>query len=262
MPDARPRHPDGVLVGAESITFAGDGPRGALLLHGFNDTPQSVRALSCWLRDAGWGVQAPLLPGHGRGPAAFAAEGRAEAWWAAARAAWRAVCARYAKPVLMGQSMGGALAVTLAAESPPAAMVLFAPYLALGVRARALSTLWPLAQVVVPTLRGDPERGILDPDARAQALGGGAFTPRSVHELRRVVERARAAAPSLRSPVLMVQGRNDYRVSGSLARRSFARLGSLDKTLVWREGVGHVVAADAGREELFGVVGEWLARRV
>jgi len=260
--DVRPRHADGVLVGAESLVFEQDGPRGALLLHGFNDTPQSVGALARWLREAGWSVHAPLLPGHGRGPAVFAAEGRAEAWWDAARASWQALRARYPTAVVMGQSMGGALAITVAAELPAAAVVLFAPYLSMGMRARSVSRLWPIARLVVPELRGDPTRGILDPEARAAALGGGAFTPQAVNELRRVVDRAREAAGALRSPVLMIQGRNDYRVSSSSARRGFARIGSADKTLIWRDGVGHVVAADAGREEVFTLVDEWMAARL
>ena len=154
------------------------------------------------------------------------------------------------------------MAVTLAVERPAAAVVLFAPYLSMGLPARAVSRMWPVVRLAMPTLRGDPTRGILDPVARAEALGGGAFTPETVNELRRVVDHARAVSGALRSPVLMVQGRDDYRVSRASARRGFARLGASDKTLLWRDDVGHVVVADAGRDELFVVVEEWLAGRV
>jgi carboxylesterase len=260
--DLRPRHADGVLVGAESIVLDRDGPRGVLILHGFNDTPQSVGALAQWMHAAGWGVRAPLLPGHGRTPAAFAAEGSAEAWVAAARAEWAALRARYATVVVMGQSMGGALAVLLAAEDPPAGVVLFAPYLAMGRRARLLSRSWPLWRLFVPALRGKPERGLVDPVARSQSLGGGPFPLRMVAELRAVVDRARGVAGRVRAPVLVIQGRRDYRVPARSVRRGFSVLGSSDKTLVWREGVGHVVAADAGREEVFGLVELWLRARV
>lgn len=210
----------------------------------------------------GWGMRAPLLPGHGHTRQVFADQARAAAWLAAARAEWAALRARYARPVLMGQSMGGALAVVLAAESPPAALVLFAPYLRMGWRARALARAWPLTQWVLPWITGQPERSLLDPVARAAARGVGGSTPRTVNELRQLVAAARRAAPAVRVPVLVVQGRNDYRVPSRSVRTGFAALGSPDKTLLWREGVGHVVAADRGREEVFALVQAWLGERL
>jgi len=250
-------------VGAESIRLDTDGPRGVLILHGFNDTPQSVRALAEWMHAAGWGVRAPLLPGHGRTRVEFEASGGAAAWMATAREAWAEVQARYPTAVVMGQSMGGALAVWLAAQRPaPTAVVLFAPYLAMGFRARLLSYLWPVWRVLLPELRGKPERGLVDREARSRSLGGGAFTPRMVGELRQVVDRARGVAGRVLAPVLVVQGRRDYRVPASSVRSGFGVIGSSDKTLVWRDGVGHVVAADVGREGVFDLVGEWLRGRV
>jgi carboxylesterase len=261
-PRVRERRADGVLVGAEAIQLESDGDRGVLLVHGFNDTPQSVRAMAQALHAAGWAVHVPLLPAHGRTPAVFTAEGRADAWIAALRTAWSALRARYPTAVLAGQSMGGALAVILAAEAPPKALVLLAPYLHMRWYVRWLSWVWPLWSLVMPRLHGDPERGLLDPDARARALGGESFTPRMVAELRRVIDKARGSSPRVRAPVLTVHARRDYRISSPSALRGFARLGSVDKTLVWRNETGHVVAADRGREEVFGIVLEWLARTV
>ena len=45
----------------------GEGPRRALLLHGFPGTPGEVRPLAEWLSGRGYRVTAPLLPGFGMG---------------------------------------------------------------------------------------------------------------------------------------------------------------------------------------------------
>lgn len=249
-------------MGAESIRLDREGPRGALLLHGFTDTPQSLRAMAESLYAAGWGVHAPLLPAHGRPREVFARQARAVDWIAAARQAWAELRSRYAAPVLMGQSMGGALSVILASEAPPTALVLFAPYLHMGRRARMVARLWPAATCIAPWIRGVPERGLRDPVARASSLGLGVSTPRTIAELRRVVDAARAVAFAVRVPVLVVQGRDDYRVPSRAVQSGFAALGSADKTLLWRDGVGHVVAADGDTDALATLVRQWLDSKV
>jgi carboxylesterase len=253
---------DGIVAGAESIALEGEGDRAILLLHGFNDTPQSLAHLARALHADGWMVSAPLLPHHGRGARELAQYGNADAWIAAARDAWAAL--RHTSPhaVLAGQSMGGALAVILAAECPPSALVLLAPYLHMGPLPRLLSTVWPLWQLVVPVLVASPRNSVRDPVARAQSLGSGQFTPRLVAELREVADRAWGVLSTIQVSTLTIQGREDYRIPSPTAARAFARLGAADKTLVWLDGVGHVVAADACRDDVAARVRAWLGERV
>ena len=71
--DARPPGVDGVVPGAEGFTLEGSTGRALLMLHGFGDTPQTLRYLGGRLHAAGFTVRAPLLPGHGRGLRDFAA---------------------------------------------------------------------------------------------------------------------------------------------------------------------------------------------
>lgn len=254
--------PDGVVIGAEPIQLVGAGDRGVLIVHGFNDTPQSVRELAESLHAAGWGVHAPLLAHHGRTTDEFLRGANAAEWIAQVQREWRAVQRRYPRAVLIGQSMGGALATITAADAPPAALVLLAPYFSLSRRARWLSWVWPVWSLFMPRLQGDLTRSLKDPSARERSIGGEYFSPRTVAELRRVVDAAGRASGRVRVPTLFVHSREDYRIPSSAAMRGFAALGSMDKTLVWREQAGHIVAADRGREELFRVVQEWLAARV
>jgi carboxylesterase len=253
---------DGIIVGAGPIELQGTSDRAMLLLHGFNDTPQSVAHLAHALHAAGWTVSVPLLPHHGRAPEIFARDGNADEWLAEARVAWQSVRERSARPVLAGQSMGGAIALILAAEIPPAAVVLLAPYIAMSPLARALSSVWPLWALAVPILRSDPQRGFRDAAARKAHLGGYRFTPRLVAQLRRVVQKARKALADVRAPTLVIHARTDYRIPSASALRAFSSLGASDKTLIWREDTGHVLAADGGREHVATVVAEWLDQRI
>lgn len=253
---------DGIVVGAQTIYLRGTGSRGALLLHGFNDTPQSLSHLAHALHARGWTVRAPLLASHGRGFETFRREGAARLWLDDARQAWRELRAESSDAVLIGQSMGGAIAVVLSTEAPPRALVLLAPFLQVQWLARVLASVWPLWGLAVPTLLANPHRGMLDAAARSENLGTGLFTPRLVRELARVTAAAWACLPRLSVPTLALQARSDYRVPPRHAARAFARIGAPDKTLEWIEGSGHIIAADARRDAIVARVSAWLDARL
>ena len=74
-----PVGPGGIIAGAEPFELAGSPTHAVLVIHGFGDTPQTVRRLADHLHRAhGWTVRAPLLPGHGRTLADFDAHGSAD----------------------------------------------------------------------------------------------------------------------------------------------------------------------------------------
>ena len=76
---------DGIVVGAEPVTLTGTRPGAVLLLHGYNDSPQSLHFIAAALHAGGWSVRVPLLPGHGRRLQDWAATNATE-WENAARA--------------------------------------------------------------------------------------------------------------------------------------------------------------------------------
>ena len=261
---ARSRATDaaGVVVGAGSIHLQAPTDRGVLLLHGFNDTPQSVAPVAHALHARGWTVSAPLLPGHGRADDELERTGRGADWIDYVRSEWESFRARVPRAVLCGQSMGGAIAVIIAVEAPPRALVLLAPYLSMGRLPRLGAAVWRLGQLFVPVLVSDGRRAMRDEAARERSLGRGVFNPRLVAELKRVVNAARRALPSVRVPTLTVHSRGDYRIPSKSARHAFAELQTTDKTIVWRDDAGHVLAADRGHDELAAMIGAWLDERV
>ena len=242
-----PVGPAGIVAGAEpfELPARADAP-GLLLLHGFGDTPQTLRYLAAALHAAGFGVRVPLLPGHGRTLAEFARSG-ADAWLGHARGELDAVMARHARVGVVGLSMGGALAATLAAATPGVrALALLAPYLSMPRTVRRLARIHPLLTLGAPYLPGRGERSIHDPAEASRNLAYGVVTPRLLRELLTVVERAQAALPGLRAPTLMLQSCEDNRIPMEAAEREFARIGAPDRQLEWLDGCGHLITVDHG----------------
>ena len=253
--------PDGVIRGAEPIALDGSPTHAVLLLHGFNDTPQSVGYLATALHAAGWTVRAPLLPGHGRDLLAMSS-GRATSWLDGARRAYDALRATHDTVVLVGQSMGAALAVQLAVEPPePPALVLLAPFIGVPPRLSLKFAASRIPQAAIPyRVSTGGELSIHDPDARDQALGTGVVTARVLHELQKVARRAEAVLPDVRSPVLYLQSVEDNRVRAVDAKRNFDRLGSETRELRWIEGAGHIIAVDYCRDEVARRTIDWIVR--
>jgi carboxylesterase len=249
----------GIIAGAEPIALVSpNAPMGVVVLHGFGDTPQTVESLAHALHTRGFDVVAPLLPGHGRTLRAFGASTRAE-WLTAARAAHREMRARHAHVALVGLSLGGALAVSVAADDPElAALVLLAPYVDAPQWLRLLTRAWPAIGVLLPYVGGDPVRSIHDPEARAAALGYGATTPKLVHELILAADDARAVLPRVTAPTLYIQSREDNRITVRVATRAFAAIGAKRKRLELVTDCGHVLTVDYCRERVTSLVLEWL----
>ena len=254
--------PDGIVTGASPIDLPADGRYGLLLLHGFGDTPQTLRYLADHLHAQGWAVRAPLLPGHGRTLDAFASS-RADQWVDYAREELVKLRARYESVAIVGLSMGGALATILAADARDVrALVLLAPYLSMPTRLRRAASVHRTLTVLFPFLRGGGDRSIRDPNEAARNLAYGFATPRLVYELRRVVDRARAAAPAVSTPTLVVQSRQDNRIPPDAAERSFNLFRAPDRRLLWTEGNGHIITVDYGRQAVFAAVADWLETHV
>src|SRR5438105_672774 len=247
-----------IIKGAETIDLQEEGSHGVLLLHGFGDTPQTLSLLAARLSGAGYGVLAPLLPGHGRDMAAFR-RARAEEWIAAAKSSLQRMRERYAAVSVVGLSMGGALAVLIAADTAAiASLVLISPYLGMPIRVRvAAATCWLWGPIAGEINARNP-RSIHDPIERARNLAYGAVTGRTLSELAKVVRRSRKALPNVTAPTLVILSKEDPRVVPAVAEFALRTLGARDKKLVWTEGAGHIITVDYGRERVFSEVEKWL----
>jgi carboxylesterase len=160
---------------------------------------------------------------------------------------------------VVGLSMGGALAVLLAAEvRDVSALVLMAPYLGMPRLLRLAAATHRLWGRLAGELNGRNPRSIHDPIEREKNLAYGAVTGHALFELSRVMTRARKALPAVTAPTLIVQSREDPRVAPEIAQFALEQLGAKEKRLVWTEGAGHIITVDYGRERVFSEVEKWL----
>ncbi len=247
-----------VIRGAQTIDLQEEGSPGVLLLHGFGDTPQTLALLARKLHKSGYSLYAPLLPGHGRSIDAFD-KSRATDWVAAAKSALIEMRSRHDSVSIVGLSMGGALAVLLAAElNDIPALVLIAPYLGMPRRLRlAASTHWAWGRLAGAVNARNPQ-SIRDPIEREKNLAYGAVTGRALFELWKVVRLARGSLSRVNSPTLIIQSREDPRCAPEVAEFALKSLGAREKELVWTEGAGHIITVDYGRERVFNEVERWL----
>ena len=253
---------DGVIVGAEPIDLPIAGAHGVLMLHGAGDTPQSFRALAPHLHEQGFSVRAPLLHGHGRELAALRGEDvSANAWLKQANDEFEQLRASHERVSIVGLSMGGALAATVAAQRDDvASLVLLAPYLEMPPVISRLASTAALWGWLVPYFSSRGEASIQDPDAAARALGHGILTPEVLRGLHEVVRRADRELPRVKAAALVIQSREDNRIPPESAERGFARLGSEEKRFVWTNGAGHVITVDYGYRRVFDLTTNWLER--
>jgi carboxylesterase len=247
-----------IIRGAQAIDLQEEGSPGVLLLHGFGDTPQTLSLLARRLHKSGYSVYAPLLPGHGRNTVAFQ-NSRAREWVAAAREAYEQMRLRHDTVSLVGLSMGGALAVLIAAEvDRMPALVLIAPYLGMPrILKAAAATHWVWGRLVGEINARSP-RSIHDPSEREKNLAYGSVTGRGLFELSRIVRMARKSLAKVKAPTLIIQSREDPRVAPGVAESALEALGAAEKKLVWVEGAGHIITVDYGRELVFSGVEKWL----
>ncbi len=257
-----PTGPDGVVMGTERIHLQGSSGRAALLLHGFNDTPQSMAYLAAAVHGAGYTVVAPRLPGHGVRLPDMARDARAAQWRSTVAHEYAQLRAAHDTVVVCGQSMGGALAVLLAAAHPELpALVLLAPFLGMsvGMQFQIVASMWWNFGAPYHIGTGG-ERSLHDPVARAQTLGPRVFTARMMNELRTVARAAERALPRVVAPTLYLQSREDNRISSEDAERHFAMVGSGEKEQRWVSGSGHIISADYCRDDVARQAIEWFER--
>jgi carboxylesterase len=211
----------------------------ALLVHGFPGTPAELRPLARSLLEIGWTVQAPLLPGFGPQIGTLP-QRQAEEWVAAVQAALIELQRQHWPVLLLGYSMGAALALQVAATQPPSGLALLAPFQQLGNRRQQLVGLLlkPFFRQLKPFQKtdfADPQvrRGIsnffsgldLDDPNVQQSLRELTVPVSILEQVQKVGRRATGQAWQVRLPTLTIQGTRDEVVDPAGSRKLLQRLG-------------------------------------
>ncbi|MEP7202414.1 MAG: alpha/beta fold hydrolase [Ilumatobacteraceae bacterium] len=159
-----------IIQGADPWSHVGEHHHGALVLHGFTGNPGSMRGVAEALADAGFHVEMPLLPGHGTSVDDMLPTRWAD-WAGEAEAAYQRLRQRVSDIVVCGLSMGGALALRIAADHPDIAGVVCINPVTQPQAAEVIEMLRGMADGGTPVLPGIGS-DIADPDAKESAYEG------------------------------------------------------------------------------------------
>ncbi|WP_022872334.1 alpha/beta hydrolase [Nesterenkonia alba] len=230
---------------------------GALIVHGFTSTTASVEPVAEAVRAAGFDAEVPLLPGHGTHWRDLAAT-EAGTILSAVDEAYHRLAERCATVVPVGLSMGGALALHIAAEHQLRGAAVINPALRLrrgtATAARLLAPIKP----TLPAIAGD----IAKPGVAEEAYP---VTPvRAVVALDHILTTARASLPRLAAdgtPVLLLRSPRDNVLGSASAQVLKKALSPEQLTEVILRRSQHVATLDEDAELLTRRITRFLAER-
>ncbi len=242
MPGAEPVHHDGSSVGI-------------LLCHGFTGSPQSLRPWAAHLAERGHTVALPLLPGHGTRWQDLQVTGWQD-WYATVDRELLVLRERCERVVVCGLSMGGALALRLAARHGDAVS---------GVAVVNPAVTFPRLQgYLLPVLRHllPSTRGLTDDIAKegTHELGYPRVPLHAAHSLVQLFDRVRTELPQVTQPLLVMHSRTDHVVPPGDSAYVLSRVSSHDVTETWLEHSYHVATLDHDAERIFTGTDAFVAR--
>lgn len=258
----------------EPFTLEGDST-GCLLVHGFGGSPAEMRPLGDYLHAQGYTVRGVQLPGHTGSLEALQGVTWRD-WYAALEADFTLMRARCARLVLVGFSLGGALALLLAHRRLCDSVVALATPLKLAGDWR-LGFL-PVARYVTPwyyplrdadfndplireqMLMREPSLDLDDPAVQQHLRELVRMPVGAIDELQQVLQRARRALPRVTVPVAAHYGLDDRQIPLDSAYILMQHLGSPQRSLRWWADTAHqLVEVGPHREAIFAQVAAFVA---
>ncbi len=250
-----------VIPGAGAWSADGTGTAGELgvvVLHGFTGNPITTRPLGERLAAEGRTVRVPRLPGHGTTPRDMAGTRYAD-WLAAAEHAVDEVLERCRAVVVAGLSMGGTIALDIAARRDVAGVVTInaAVVLPPNPLLPIMGVLQHLVPFVPPKLAGLAEDDVKKPGVSEQAYDR--VPMKAGYSLTRAIPRVRASLPQVHAPALVVNSAEDHSVDPGDADVIAAELGSTDVRRLVLADSYHIATLDNDQALLEDAVVDFLA---
>ena len=223
------QHPD-----LDGSTFFWPGnTTGVLLLHGFTATTVEVRPMASFLHDFGYTVSGPLLAGHGHSPAEMNQVSWRD-WLNSAEAAYQGLKDHCDHVFVLGESMGGLLALLLSAAHPDiAGTLVFAPALIVP-GLSAAEFLWPFKSYL-------PKKNV---DETMEWQGFNVVPLHAASQLRKLQRVVRRELNTIATPTLIFQGKLDHSIDPLSSLAVLEGIRSTEKELMWMEESTHCILID------------------
>jgi carboxylesterase len=229
-----------VIAGAETFLLKGN-EIGILLSHGFVGTPQSVREVGQLLNQYGYTVLAPRLTGHGTSSADLEQATYTD-WLDDLESAYLQLKETCDEIFVVGQSMGGALCLQLAAKFPEIKGV-----------ATINAALHVPAYEQYRNSRGPrfiPEAAPDIKDRSATEITYHEVPLTAIHELQKLLDLTIAQLGNVQIPVLTIVSAEDHVVPPSDSAQIIETVASEIKSQIVLKNSYHVATLDHDKEKI------------
>ncbi len=235
------------LAMTESFRSPGHGELariGVALCHGFTGSPLSVQAWGADLAASGFAVSMPLLAGHGTSWRELA-KTPWQHWYRDFEAAYLELRGSCDAVFVAGISMGGALALRVAALHPVAGLALVNPGLTFNDRRARYAGLLRYGMPSVPAIGNDIKKAHVTEGAYTRTPVAG------VQQLWQLFADTTKLLPQVSAPALIFRSTVDHVVPDSSIDVLRARIGSPEVELVPLENSYHVATMDNDAPHIF-----------
>ena len=237
----------------EPFTFEA-GPRAVLLLHGFTGHSADVRMLGRFLEKHGYTSHAPIYRGHGKAPEELIKTTPAD-WWVDVEAAFEYLIELgYKEIAVCGLSLGGALALKLAASKQVKAVIPMCAPMFFD-NETELTKGFQAFSKEFKQMEGKDEDTIDKEIKMLQAESLNMFT-----KIGRFINEIKDQVDLIYTPTMVVQARHDKMINPKSAQYIYDHVESEKKMIKWYEKSGHVITLGEEKDQLHEDILQFLDR--
>lgn len=216
------------------------------LIHGFGGSPFDLRPLTDSLIKKDISFESILLPGHGGIPTNL--EGiTAEDWINFCLSEYKKLLLTNNEIIIVGFSMGGALASILASEKEPLKLILISPYFGISSCWNIVGNPTTLAEgfhQIIPYVKKYKIGQINYPEGLKNYIAYPYLPINSIHEVSIIGNIAFALADKIKCPTLIAHSTGDKVADYSKSNLFFENLSTTKKNFIKYEKSNHIILYD------------------
>lgn len=253
----RSRYNDEINIVNKPFHFKGDNGICVILVHGWTSTPYEMRVLGEQLNAEGFAVDAPLLSGHGATPEQLEYVSW-DRWVDDVERAYKRVRKQYDKVYVGGMSMGGNLALHVAANNPEVdgVILMSTPY---NMRFEKLGLC--LARITRKFARYKrkyyPRLWKAQPSI-TQLISYQYYPISSAFEAFKAIKKSLPFLSGITQPVFVIQPEHDHLVSRGSIRKLYNAVGSEKKEMRYIKKANHNFMGNGDHMDVFQDVVEFV----
>ena len=226
----------------QPFSHSSDSSVGVLVIHGFTSTTSSILPMAEFFAESGFNVELPRLSGHGSKWENLNETSYLD-WVEDLEKALKKLQNRANKIFLCGLSLGGGLALYLAAEHPEISGNILINHASVFTD----PSFWfvPIIKKIVPSVKAIAS-DIADPSQKEIAYSR---TPTAgVHEMLKMLKVMRSKLKEITTPTIIFKSRQDHVIPIKSAIYTYDKLPNKSNELVWLEKSYHVATLDYDKD--------------